>query len=390
MMTRFLPLNSVATTAVALGALCAGAGLAEAATYLQTNLVSDISGLAAISDPNLTNPWGVSFLPGSPIWVSNQGTNTATLYPVTGSAGVSASPFTVNIPPMGGPGPTGQVANPKMLGFDVGNGGNGRPADFIFANLNGSISAWNGSPSLAQAFTQLSTPGAVYTGLAINQAGTMLYAANGAGAGSINVYNNSFDPTLPNAFATPAAIKAAGLVPFNVQDINGSVYVTYAPSGRTAQAGAALGQGAVAVFNEKGVLQKPPLVGGNLAAPWGVTLAPSTFGKFGGDLLVGNFSFFSSEINAFDPVTGAFEGSILIDPGLHNAAGGLWSLTLGGGGSGSPNTLYFTDGINNENAGLFGAITSIPEPSTWVMMLVGLGGLAFAAGRRRRTPLAIE
>ena len=112
-------------------------------------------------------------------------------------------------------------------------------------------------PVAHPSITQLSTPGAVYTELAINQASTMLYAANDAGAGSINVYNNSFVPILPNAFATPAAIKAAGLVPFNVQDINGSVYVTYAPSGRTAQAGAALGQGAVAVFNERGSCRNP-------------------------------------------------------------------------------------------------------------------------------------
>jgi uncharacterized protein (TIGR03118 family) len=387
-MTRLFLFKPVFTTGAAIGALCAGATLAEAGDYLQTDLVSDIPGLAAITDPNLTNPWGVSFLPGSPIWISNQGSNTVTLYPVTGSTGVSASPFTVT---SGLQGPTGQVANPMMSGFDLGNGGNGKPAAFIFANLNGSISAWNGAPSLSSAFTQWTTPGASYTGLAINQAGTMLYAANDKGAGSINVYNSSFDPVSlgPNAFATPASISAAGLVPFNVTDIGGSVYVTYAPSGHLAQEEAAPGQGAVAVFNESGVLQKS-MVGGNLAAPWGVTLAPSTFGKFGGDLLVGNFGFFNSEINAFNPVTDAFEGSIDINPGAHNAPGGLWSLTFGGGGAdGSPDTLYFTDGINNENGGLFGAITSIPEPSAWVMMLMGLGGLGLAA-RRRRTPLAID
>jgi uncharacterized protein (TIGR03118 family) len=243
-MTRLFLFKPVIATGAAVGALCAGATLAQADDYLQTNLVSDIPGLAEVTDPNLTNPWGVSFLPGSPIWVSNQGTNTVTLYPVTGSAGIGASFFTVNVPPTGGPGPTGQVANPAMSGFDVGNGGNGKPAAFIFANLNGSISAWNGAPSLSSAFTQWTTPGASYTGLAINQAGTMLYAANDKGAGSINVYNSSFDPISlgPNAFATPASISAAGLVPFNVTDIGGSVYVTYAPSGHLAQEEAAPGQ----------------------------------------------------------------------------------------------------------------------------------------------------
>jgi uncharacterized protein (TIGR03118 family) len=275
-----------------------------------------------------------------------------------------------------------------MTGFDVGNGGNGKPADFIFANLNGSISAWNGSPSLTQAHTQTSTPGASYTGLAINQAGTMLFAANDAGAGSINEFNSSF--SLVGSIATPTAIASAGLVPFNVEDIGSNLYVTYALPGRTAQASASLGEGAVAVFSQTGVLQKT-IIGGNLASPWGVALAPADFGKFGGDLLVGNFSFFNSEINAFNPVTDAFEGSIDINDGPHNAPGGLWSLTFGGGGNdGLANTLYFTDGINNEKAGLFGAITSVPESSTWAMVLAGFGGLGFAALRRsRKTPIAI-
>src|SRR5271168_2854199 len=108
-MTRLLPFTSVMTTAAAFAALCTGAGVANADGFSQTNLVSNMPGLATVTDPNLINPWGVSFLPGSPILVSNQGTNTATLYPVVGSTGVSHTPFTVNIPPTGGPGPTGQV-----------------------------------------------------------------------------------------------------------------------------------------------------------------------------------------------------------------------------------------------------------------------------------------
>jgi uncharacterized protein (TIGR03118 family) len=188
------------------------------------------------------------------------------------------------------------------------------------------------------------------------------------------------------AFATPAAIGAMGLVPFNVQDIGGNVFVTYAPAGHAAQTSAALGDGAVAVFTEKGVLEPAKTnIGGQFASPWGIALAPASFGKFGGDLLVGNFSYGHSEINAFDPSTWAFEGSIAINPGAGDTAGGLWALTFGGGGSnGSPNTLYFTDGINGETAGLFGAMQSIPEPSTWVLMLAGFGALGFAAYRTKK------
>jgi uncharacterized protein (TIGR03118 family) len=386
-MTRSLPFQAVLLTAVGFGALCAGGGAAHA-QFRQTDLVSDISGLATVTDSNLRNPWGVSFLPGSPIWVSNQGTNTSTLYPVMGSTGVSPTPFTVNIPPVGGPGPTGQVANGGM-GFNVGMGGNGQPAAFIFANLNGSISAWNGAPTLTQAFTQTTVAGASFTGLAINQANTRLFAANDAGTGSIDVFNSSFAPVTGAGFATPPEIAAAGLVPFNVRDIGGNVWVTYALAGHGPQTTAALGQGALAEFSEAGVLEHMNVGGhGNFASPWGLAVAPATFGKFGGDILVGNFSYLHSEINAFDPTTWAFEGSIAINNG-GQSSGGLWSLFFGGGGNdGSPNVLYFTDGINAESDGLLGAIT-VPEPSTWAMMLVGLGGLALIAARRRAAPATV-
>ncbi len=139
-------------------------------------------------------------------------------------------------------------------------------------------------------------------------------------------------------------------VPFNVQNINGSIFVTYAPVGHAAQTGAALGQGAVAVFSESGVLQQVLTGAGHLAAPWGITLAPAGFGQFGGDLLVGNFSYINTGISAFDPVTGAFLGTIPIDAGIGNSAGGLWALGFGiGGSNGDPNTLDFTDGIDGEN-----------------------------------------
>ena len=190
--------KSVVPTAVAIGALCVGARLAEAADYTQTNLVSDISGLSKITNSALLNPWGVSFFGTTPFWVSDQGINWTTLYAVTDSTKVSKvvinppSGF-VAIPTTGsGPqGPTGQVSNTNTSSFDVGKGGDGKSALFIFANLNGTISAWDGGTS---AFIQWMTQGATYTGLAINQAQTRLYAANGAGTGSVDVFNRSFNP----------------------------------------------------------------------------------------------------------------------------------------------------------------------------------------------------
>jgi uncharacterized protein (TIGR03118 family) len=270
--------NSLLATTIVIGALSASAWRAEATPYAQTNLVSDITGLATITDPELVNPWGVSHSGTSPFWISNQGTGTTTLYDVTGPTNVSK----VNINPpagnvlitaAGSQGPTGQVNNGNTSSFLVGNGGDSASAHFIFAGLTGTISAWDTGTT---AFVQATTTGASYTGLAINQAQTQLYAANDAGTGSINVFNSSFAPVSlgAGAFATTTAIGSLGLVPFNVQDINGEVYVTYAPSGRPAQEIAAPGDGAVAIFTESGTLLRT-IIGSQLAAPWGVALAMS-------------------------------------------------------------------------------------------------------------------
>src|SRR5262249_50291935 len=286
---------------VGLGMLVLTANMAAADSFTQTNLVSDIPMLAAVTDASLKNPWGVSAGPMTPFCVSDQATGVATLYAVP-PGGVNHVGLTVTIPSTasGPQGPTGQVFNSQAIAcptcFLVGTS----PATFIFANLNGTISAWNGGTSATVAAT---TAGAGYTGLAIGSgaSGPLLYVANGV-TGHIDVFNGSFAPVSlgANAFQNPVP----GLVPFNVQNIGGQIYVSYALPGRAAQIAAAEGQGAVAIFDTSGNLIKTLISGSKLASPWGMTLAPSGFGSLSGDLLVGNFSFAASEINAFDPTSG--------------------------------------------------------------------------------------
>jgi len=376
------------TACAACVALYASAWRAEATDFLQTNLVSNISGLAQTTDSDLKNPWGIALSAASPFWVSDQAADVATLYNVNPATNaVSKQALTVTI---GGTGPTGAVFNSAAasgaFNTDV----------FMFANLNGSISGWRGALGTTAEIV-VSPSGASYTGLALANSSlpivpgfsSLLYAANDAGSGSINVFDSTFHQAMglpAGAFATPAAISALNLVPFNVQVLNGLVYVTYAPSGHTAQANATAGQGAVAVFNLDGSsLSNTALVVGSphLAAPWGLAIAPSSFGQFAGDLLVGNFSGINLGISVFDPKTGAFLGSIPIDTGISSSF--LWGLSVGNNGSGgNSNTVYFTDGLNLEHDGLFGAISAVPEPSTWAMMLLGFAVLGFLAHRRRR------
>lgn len=355
-------------------ALISAPGLLLADSYSQINLVSDVSGLAATTDPNLKNPWGEANSATSPFWIANQASGTATLY---NGAGVPTA-LVVNIPPGTSPptGPTGQVFN-NSTGFLVGT----TKSSFIFDTLNGTIAAWNGSAGTT-AVVMDTTPGAVYTGLAQGTVGTSttyLYAANSKG--NIQVFDSNWTnvtgTTFAGKFVDPNPV--AGYVPFNVQLVGSNLYVTYA---QLTAMGAPLPGGYVDIYDTSGNFIERFATGGPLEAPWGVTLAPSEFGMYSNDLLIGNFG--NGDILAYDPTTMAYLGTLDGSNGMPLSNAFLWSLeTRTGGTAIDPNAVYFTAGINNQKDGLFGEIVFTPEPSTFIEAGSGLIALALARFRRR-------
>lgn len=376
------------TVAAAL-AFAASSSMALAAVKVQqVNLVTDsnasLVGLgfapAAHEDPNLINPWGVSFGPAGPFWVSNQGTATSTLY---NGAGVP-QPLVVSIPQnaSGPAGPTGQVFNASSS-FALPSGGKGL---FFFANLDGSIAGWNpaqGTSAVKVASRDL----AVYTGLAIGKSGgnDYLYAANNA-TGTIDVFDTNFAKAAfaEGSFVDPGA-NPQGLVPFNVRNIGGHLFVTYATPGPDADE-AALGTGFVSEFNLDGTFIRRLAEGGELLSPWGLEIAPSTFGDLAGALLVGNFSEDEGLINAFSLTDGSFLGSLLDSQGNELEIPYLWSITTGNGGlAGNSGKLYFAAGVGDEEHGLFGELSAVPEPGEWTMLLAGFGMMGVALRRRHLT-----
>jgi uncharacterized protein (TIGR03118 family) len=240
-------------------------------------------------------------------------------------------------------GPTGTVFN-GTAGFKL----NGQPAKFLFDTEGGQLLAWNAGTAAQVVAT---TPDAIYKGLAI--AGNLLYAAN-FHAGTIDVFNDAFAPTtVPGGFTDPDLPK--GFAPFNVQEIAGRIVVAYAKQDAKAEdEEAGPGLGFVDVFDTSGHLIRRLISNGDLNAPWGLALAPRHFGPFSGDLLVGNFG--DGAINAYDPRTGASEGTLMNKDGNQIKINGLWALRFGNGVIGTPHTLLFTAGIGDEDHGLFGEI----------------------------------
>ena len=377
------------------------------ANVLQTNLVSDLPGVARFTDPNLVNPWGISQGPG-PLWISDNNSGLSTIYNGQGQQqnplNPALPPLIVSIPTPGNPAghtgtPNGTVFNPTILtgspGFIISDGTHSGPAIFLFATEDGTIVGWNpgvdptgkfDGPNHVSAhgvlvvdnsgnnFTQpdpLKQTGAVYKGLtlATDASGrTLLYAADFR-HGSIAVYDTTFKSvtTLPaGAFTDPHLPQ--GYAPFNVQALNNKIYVTYAlqNAAKHDDVGGA-GHGFIDIYNPDGT---PGLPGGKvrlvshgaLDSPWGLAIAPSTFGSAANDLLVGNFK--SGFIDIYDPTSGQFHGQLKDPDGEPIRIDHLWALKVGNGFAGTDtNTVYFTAGIDNEQHGLFGSLTAAAKGS---------------------------
>jgi uncharacterized protein (TIGR03118 family) len=350
--------------------------IAPGSAYRQTNLISDAAGVAPVLDPLLVNPWGISSTASSPFWVANNGTSTTQLIrgDVAGAPVVlNASPQTITIP---GGLPTGTVANPVATEFVLPGACAAAPcgANFLFASITGNITGWDPNAPAAGSTTAViaaSHPGHVYTGLAYGNNGVanFIYAADFAN-GHIDVFNTSFalQPLASFPFADPTIPTTMGNTyhPFNIQAIGSSLYVLYAKVGTDGEDEEGVGNGFVRRFNANGVRDLTfGINNGALNSPWGLTLAPASFGIFGGALLVGNFGEGNPSIHAYNPTTGAFLGTIQDESGNGIVIDELWALTFGNGGAGGDvNTMYFTAGIGEEEHGLFGKLNPTTASAT--------------------------
>ena len=340
---------ALATGLLSLSAIGAGAGAGKTA-FTQTNLVSNRTDQgASVIDPSLQNPWGISAGPSTPMWVSDNGAGVTTLYRGDGSK----VPLTVVIPPGAGSGeaqgtPTGTVFN--------GNGAAFRGDRFLFATEDGTLAGWQmafGVVARTEVDNSLPPPGAVYKGLAIGStaAGDRLYAANFRG-GAVDVFDSNFSPA--GSFTDPKI--PANYAPFNVQNLGGVLYVTFAMRDATGHDDiAGQGHGFVDAFDTNGNLLRRLVSHGRLDSPWGLAIAPASFGDFAGDLLVGNFG--DGRINAYTVDKGNFRGVLTGTNGAPITIDGLWALRVGNTAA-DPNAVYFTAGINNEVGGLFGKLTN--------------------------------
>jgi uncharacterized protein (TIGR03118 family) len=333
--------------------LIASFAQAQQTGYKQTNLVANTAGIAAHTDPQLTNPWGISFLPGQPFWIANNNGGTSTLYDASGNK----NSLVVQIPSASvnpcNPGcPTGTVANSS--GADFGG------AQFLFDTEDGILVAWS-QGTVGITVVDNSPAGAVYKGLALltNGSGNFLLAANFR-SGKIDVFDRNFKPASLAGVSTDPNLPA-GFAPHGVHVVNNQVYVAYALQDAAKHDPVnGAGSGVVDIFDVNGNLVKRFASGGVLNSPWGVAVAPSNFGQFSNAVLVGNFG--DGIINAFDTAGNALGqladsgGNVLVDPGL-------WDL-LFGQTSADADTLYFTAGGADQTQGLFATLVAAQAVSS--------------------------
>jgi uncharacterized protein (TIGR03118 family) len=338
-------------------------------SFKQTNLIANNASFGAkLVDPNLTNAWGLASSPSSPLWVSDNNSGKASVYSGGINGGAVSLDLTVPVP---GGNPTGQVFNPTTS-FPVG-GPTGSPAVFIVATDSigttqspGEIAAWNGGVSFVVEDSPSGGPGgktpagAVFKGLALAAtptAGPELFAADVANA-TVDVFSHTFAPvSTPTEFKDPKI--PAGYAPFGIQNLGGKIYVTYGKQNATkTDVVPGAGLGFVDVYSVNGKLLHHLVSGGSgspLNEPWGLAIAPTGFGPFGGDLLVGNLG--NGWVNAFNPTTGQYLGALYGTNGLPVAIKGLWGLRVGNSAFGGKSSVVFSAGPKAYANGLVGTLT---------------------------------
>ena len=345
-----------------------GGSICLAQNYTLTNLTSDGFITANNTDANLVNPWGLSRSSGSPWWISDNGTGLTTLYDGTGAA--QSLVVTIPAAQAGQTGtPSGTIYNPTTA-FPITPG---HPAAFLFATEDGTVAGWNGGST---AVTLIKKTNAVYKGLtaATWNGQEVLYVANFR-SGHIEAYDQNlqpiqlpgyaFKPTwegLERFFEHTRGIDFFSLSPYNIQNIGGTLFVTFAQpdAARHDNVGGA-GLGLVASFTPAGQLIHIYQPGPFLNGPWAIAMAPSDFGAYSHCLLIGNFS--SGEIVAYNVESGMYIGKLLDPSGNTIVIDGLWGLSFGNGGrAGNLNTLYVTSGPSDESHGLFQSL--VPVAST--------------------------
>jgi uncharacterized protein (TIGR03118 family) len=328
-----------------------------AAGFRQINLVADrLHQHALFIDHHLVNAWGIVASQSSPFWVNDNGTGLSTLYAFGTTPKFGPQSLVVTIPPPNAmtptAAPTGIVFNSNTSDFIL-SGSN--QAIFLFATEDGTISGWNPNVDGTHAILKVNrSPGSVYKGLALgsNASGDFLFATDFRG-GAVDMFDNHFN--LVSTFTDPAA-AARGYAPFGIANFGGKLYVTFAKvNGARHDDVKGVGHGFVDIFDTSGHFLQRLISRGKLNSPWGLAMAPAGFGKFGGDLLVGNFG--DGLINAYDPVTGHFRGQLTNRFGQPIVIDGLWGLDFGNNAMAGPaSTLFFTAGPAGESHGLLGEL----------------------------------